>query len=296
LKIRPAKKSDKGEILSFCVNTFSWGDYIDRVWDYWFKSGRLLVVEKEDKSRKIGMSHVAICPDSKSMWLEGVRVHPDYRRSKIATQLLAKMIEYGMQKGAVQASAIVDVTNVASQRMMEKNGFKVVSRWAYYSARGKPKKRKKKSEARLATAAELDDIWEYLQNSKIYRLSAKRYVKSWHWYMLDKKALRNFVREKSVILTGRRPIDGVAIINQHGYWDRANILQVVYLDAKSAGPLGHLVSFITNIYLDDKFKEFQLVCHNSKRLTSFIEKFMTKDEEQFLLYNKVFTTKAAPSK
>lgn len=295
--IRPAKKSDREEILSFCINTFSWGDYIHRVWDYWFRSGRLLVAENEGK--KIGMSHVAICPDSKSMWLEGVRVHPDYRRSKIATQLLEKMIEYGKKKGALQASAIVDVTNVASQHMMEKNGFEVVSRWAYYStADGRPgRKRKKRSAARLATMADLGDIWEYLQNSKIYSLSAKRYVKSWHWYMLDKKVLRSFIRDKSVIIVaGRRPINGIAIINRHGYWDRENILQVVYLDAASVRPLDHLVSFVTNIYLDGGFKELQVVCHNSKRLTSFIEKFMAKDEEQFLLYNKVFTAKAAPSR
>jgi GNAT superfamily N-acetyltransferase len=291
LKIRPAKKSDKEEILSFCVNTFSWGDYIHRVWDYWFKSGRLLVVE--NGKRKVGMSHVAVCPDGKSMWLEGVRVHPDYRRSKIATQLLEKMIEYGRRKGALQASAIVDVTNVASQRMMEKNGFAVVSRWAYYSAGGRP--RRKESSARLATAAELEDIWGYLQRSKIYRLSAKRYVKSWHWYTLDKKALRDFIRDKSVIVAGR-PVDGIAIVNRRGCWDRKNILQVVYLDAASAGPLGHLVSFVTNMYLDGGFREFQLVCHDSKRLTSFIEKFMTKDEEQFLLYNKVFRVKPVSSR
>jgi hypothetical protein len=54
LKIRLARRTDKQEILSFCVNTFSWGDYIDRVWDYWFKSGRLLVAE--DRNRKIAMS------------------------------------------------------------------------------------------------------------------------------------------------------------------------------------------------------------------------------------------------
>ncbi|MEW6604358.1 MAG: N-acetyltransferase, partial [Thermoproteota archaeon] len=61
MKIRTAKRSDKEEILSFCVNTFSWGDYIDRVWDYWFRTGRLFVVE--DGGRSIAMSHVAVCPD-----------------------------------------------------------------------------------------------------------------------------------------------------------------------------------------------------------------------------------------
>lgn len=289
-KIRPAKRSDREEILAFCVNTFSWGDYIDRVWDYWYRNGRLLVVEAG--GMKIAMSHVAMCPDGRGMWLEGIRVHPDYRRSRIATELIAKMIHYGRQRDARQASAIVDVTNVASQRMMEKNGFAVISRWAYYNAGGRPKR--SESEARLATIDELNDIWHYLQNSEIYHLSAKRYVKSWHWYALDRKALKNFIKEKHVILAGR-PIDGVAIINRHGYWDRTNILQIVYLDAASDSALGHLVSFTTNLYLDGEFEEFQLVCHDSKRLTSFIEKFMIKDEEQFLLYNKVFTAKATPT-
>ncbi len=291
MRIRPARSSDRKEILGFCVNMFSWGDYIDRVWDYWFRSGLLLVVE--DGGRKIAMSHVAMCPDGKGMWLEGVRVHPDYRRSNIATDLIAKMIQYGLQKGARQASAIVDVTNVASQRMMEKNGFEIVSRWAYYVAGGRP--RRKKSAARLATADELNDVWRYLQNSEIYRLSAKRYVKSWHWYALDKKVLRNFIKEKSVVVTGL-PIDGVAIINRCGYWDRANTMQIVYLDSASPRSLRHLVSFTTNLYLDGGFGELQIVCHDSRRLTSLIEKSMIKDEEQFLLYNKVFTARAAPSR
>jgi ribosomal protein S18 acetylase RimI-like enzyme len=290
LKIRPAKRSDKEEILSFCVSTFSWGDYIDRVWDHWFRSGRLLVVE--DAGRRIGMSHVAICPGGKSMWLEGVRVHPDYRRSRIATQLLEKMIGYGLRKGARQASAIVDVTNVASQRMMEKNGFAVVSRWAYYRVEGRP--RASRSKARYAAAGELEEIWSYLQNSSIYRLSAKRYMKSWHWYALDRKAFREFIRDKRVIVAGR-PAGGIAIINKQGYWDMTNILQIVYLDSDTDDALCQLVSFVTKICLDGGFEGLQLVCHDSRRLTSFVEKFMVKDEEQFLLYNKVFTARAMPS-
>ena len=278
MKIRTAKSSDQDEILSFCVGTFSWGDYIDRVWDYWFRTGRLLVVE--DGGKKVAMSHVAVCPDGKSVWLEGVRVRPDYRRSGIATRLLQEMLEYGRKKGARQASAIVDVTNAASQKMVEKNGFEIISRWAYYST---DKARREKSAAKLATMKDLPGIWKYLQGSKIYRLSAKRYVKSWHWYALDRNALRGFVKDKSAVIVGD-PIAGVALVNRRGYWDRKKIMQVVYLDSASKGPLNHLVSFAANLYLDGGFKELQIVCHDSRRLTSVIEKSMAKDEEQFLLY------------
>jgi RimJ/RimL family protein N-acetyltransferase len=285
ITIRPARKSDKNEILSFCINTFSWGDYIDRVWDYWYseKNGQIFVVESGVE--KIAMSHVAICPAGKGIWVEGVRVRPDHRRSHIATMLLAKMLEYGRRKGAREASAIVDATNFASQSMMEKNGFKVVSKWIYYNVLGTP--RHQESNARIANADDIDDIWQYLQQSKIYRLSGKRYVKAWHWYTFDCRALLNFVKEERVIVTGL-PIDGIAIINKRGYWDRSNILQIVYLDIAPISSLRHLVSFITNLCLDGKFDGLQLVCYDSKRVTSFINKFVIKEEEQFLLYNKQF--------
>ncbi len=286
ITIRPARKSDKDEILSFCINTFSWGDYISRVWDYWYaeKNGQLFVVESGGE--KIAMSHVAICPEGKGIWLEGIRVHPDHRRSYIATMLLAKMLEYGRRKGAQEASAIVDATNFASQSMMEKSGFRVVSKWMYYNAISTL--RHQESEARIANIDDIDNIWQYLQQSKIYHLSGKRYVKSWHWYTFDRRELLNFVKEERVIVTSL-PIDGIAIINKHGYWDRTNILQIVYLDIASVSSLYHLVSFITNLYLDGKFDSLQLICYNSKQVTSFTDKFVIKEEEQFLLYNKQFT-------
>jgi ribosomal protein S18 acetylase RimI-like enzyme len=285
ITIRPARRSDRDEILSFCINTFSWGDYIHRVWDYWYqeKDGQIFVVESSGE--KIAMSHVAICPEGRGIWLEGVRVHPDHRRSNIATMLLAKMLEYGRQKGAKEASAIVSATNSASQSMMKKNGFKILSKWKYYSATGTPKHQA--SNARIANDDDIDDIWHYLQQSNIYRLSGKRYVKSWHWYTFDHTSLLNFVKEERVIVTGL-PIDGIAIINKRGYWDRTNTLQIVYLDVVPASSLRHFVSFMTNLYLDGRFESLQLVCCDSQRVTSFINEFVIQEEEKFLLYNKQF--------
>ena len=90
-----------------------------------------------------------------------------------------------------------------------------------------------------------------------------------------------------MIVTGL-PIDGIAIINKRGYWDRTNILQIVYLDVVPASSLRHFVSFMTNLYLDGRFESLQLVCCDSQRVTSFINKFVIQEEEEFLLYNKQF--------
>jgi GNAT superfamily N-acetyltransferase len=261
------------------------------VWDFWYcdKSGQLLVAEYCNE--QIALSHVAVCPDKKTAWLEGIRVHPSYRRSQIASKLIGKMISYSMKKGAYQASAIVAADNIASQRMMEKNGFEVISKWSYYSTTTNNNMQKQKSEARFATPDELESIWQYLEQSRIYRLSAKRYFKSWHWYVLDHKSLKNFVNEGSVIIVGKPSvINGIAIINKDGYWDTTNVLQIIYLDSQSASSIQHIMSFVTSLYMDSsRFDRLQVLCHKSKSMTPFVDKFMIKEQEQFLLYSKIFT-------
>ena len=283
MKIRAARRQDRKHVLAFCKHTFSWGDYIDRVWDTWFsaKNGKLLVAEHS--SRPVAMSHVALCPGNLA-WLEGIRVHPDFRRFGVATELLERMLARAGRLGARQASAIVAANNTASQRMMEKNGFTVMSNWAYYSTEAKLRARK--TDAWLARPGDLPAIWDYLKQSHIYRQSAGRYVRSWQWYMLDRKALRQLVKEGRVAVAGA-PVDGIAIINNDGYWDRTDVLQVVYLDSEKS--TRDLLSFATNLYGRGGFSRLHVLCHESRHLTSTIEKFRIKESERFLIYSKVIT-------
>jgi ribosomal protein S18 acetylase RimI-like enzyme len=283
MKVRAAKKEDRQEILAFCRGTFSWGDYIDRVWDVWFsdRRGRLLVGEQE--GRRIAVAHVALCPGGRSAWLEGVRVHPGFRRAKVATALLEEMLAYAGRRGARQASAIVAEDNIASQRMLEKSGFTVISRWTYYST-GR-KLGPLKSAARLAGPADLPEAWDYLQQSTTYRQSAGRYMNSWQWCPLDKRALQRLIGEGQVVVKGR-PVGGIAIVNSGGYWDRKDVLQVAYLDSLN---VKDLVSFAVNLYAGGKFSNLHILCNESKHTASVIEKLRIKESERFLLYSKDFT-------
>ena len=141
---------DKEEVLRFCTDTFDWGDYIEQVWDLWRldQNGVLLVAEETEyghnqkQSSVMAVSHASLCPNKKNVWLEGIRVNPNFRRRSVATKLINKMISYGKKQGAGEASAMVADNNIASQLMMERNGFTVISKWSSYS--GKTPKRENK--------------------------------------------------------------------------------------------------------------------------------------------------------
>jgi GNAT superfamily N-acetyltransferase len=150
IAIRAANQRDKDEIVRFCTHTFSWGDYIAEVWDIWFreKNGALLVAESGSES--IGMGHISLCPNRQGVWLEGVRVRPDRRRSGVASRLLNEMLEYGRKAGAPEALAVVSLENEASRCMIEKSGFESITEWCYFSGGPEIKKPEIASSARIA--------------------------------------------------------------------------------------------------------------------------------------------------
>jgi ribosomal protein S18 acetylase RimI-like enzyme len=283
LKFRFAKKSDKEDVLKFCVNTFDWGDYIDQVWDLWFSesNGALIVAENEirhhhhTKGSVIAVSHVSLCPNRKNIWLEGIRVNPDYRRRSIATELLSKMLSYGKLQGAKEASAIVGVNNLPSQLMMENNGFNVISKWNYYST--DKAQEFEKDNVRTAAFSDIKKVWDYLKQSQIYKSSGKRYVNSWRWYSFDSETLSSIIKDGKLLISGNDVIKGIAVINKDGYWNKNDVFQIVYL-------IGFVISFVHSA--NDRYKRIQIFSPQTRQMSSLIKELDMHNSEQFLLYRK----------
>jgi ribosomal protein S18 acetylase RimI-like enzyme len=304
LKIRRATKSDKEEVLRFCVNTFEWGDYIDQVWDSWYsdQAGLLLVAEEEKyslhnkkQSSVIAVSHVSLCPNKNHVWLEGIRVDPNYRHRSVATQLINKMIAYGQEKGAREASAMVTSNNFASQLMMERNGFTVISKWCYYTIDKTPKRVDKvKARSKVAALKDTEMICDYLKQSEIYKSSGQRYVNSWRWYSLDlySNTLADLVKNEKVLVIGNDPIEGVAIINKDNDKNNNNnnnIFQIVYLDASNAFLLENLISFAINLIHSEDVLYDRIEVYSPQTTTyvsTIMEQAGVERSEQFLLYNR----------
>jgi GNAT superfamily N-acetyltransferase len=298
LNIRHAAKFDKEEVLRFCVNTFEWGDYIDKVWDLWYsdRNGVLLVAEGDEEhnidSKKrtsiIAVSHAFLCPNNKNVWLEGVRVHPNFRRRSVATQLLNTMISYGKEQGAEEASAMVAGNNIASQLMMESNGFAVVSKWSYYSINKIPTRvNRLKLISQVATFEETERVWNYIRRSEVYKASGKTYVNSWRWYPLDLSVLEDFIKHEKVLVIGNDPIEGLGIINKD---NNNNTFQIIYIDASNMNASEDLIRFALNLmHLEDAtYDGLQIYSPQTTYVSSVMEQLGSARSEQFLLYKKVF--------
>ena len=321
-KFRVATVYDKDYVLDFCKNTFSWGDYIDRVWDIWIREPNSIflvaVVNENNIEKPIAISHGILIPE-KIGWIEGIRVDPKYRSRKLATNMSLHILEYARKNGALYSSAIVSIKNEASKGLMEKLGFKVISTWSYLSIKPIDLLPELKNftidnsttttTIKVANLNEYQQILNFLNQSDIFKASGKKFVNSWRWYDLTEDRLKIMINNRQVIILvnnddndheKEKKIRGIAIIDEEGYWNNQNIFQIVYIDAHSDDLLLSLVikcvEFIIlkeenkneeKNYSENKYERMQIFSPSPIKDNSLIfQKFNINFSEQFLLYHK----------
>ena len=116
--VRKARGSDREAVFKFCMKTWSWGDYIPKVWDKWLKekNGRAFVATIDEAS--VGISHLSI-DKPHEVWLSGARTDPNYRRMGVATAITKKCLEYAKHKGAKVARLTTESDNIAAQTVIK---------------------------------------------------------------------------------------------------------------------------------------------------------------------------------
>lgn len=293
MKFRHAKQSDKEDVLRFCTNTFEWGDYIEEVWDVWYSdpNGYLMIAEKNEMIAAV--SHAYVCPNRNRIWLEGIRVNPDFRRRSIGTELIKKMVQYGKKQGAQEAAGLVSVKNVASQAMMEKNGFVVTSRWIYCNSSTNVHQEPDNGQAKIATLKDKEVMRSYLKQSQIFRAAAENYAHLWRWYHLhlDSDVLHNLIDNRKIIIMTNHDhsiIHGLMIINKNDN----NMFQIGYIDAVDVLTLKHLITFVINLAYSELREKKSETLQMFVPQTSFLQAAMTDLEinqyGHFLLYRMEF--------
>ena len=128
MEIREATSSDRNLVLKFCKNTFSWGDYIEKVWPSWLDEGNLFLFEKE---YPVGICHAFYSQNQ--IWIEGIRIDPNFQRQKIASKLVTHAELIGKNNDALFSYMLIDTENKKSIFMANSLNYKIFQTWNYYS-------------------------------------------------------------------------------------------------------------------------------------------------------------------
>jgi len=246
--VRKARSSDRAAVFRFCEKTWSWGDYVPKVWDKWLKERNGGVFVATVNSVPVGISHLSV-DKPYEVWLSAARTDPNYRRMGVATAITQKCLEYAKKKGAKVARLVTGSNNKAAQAVVEKLGFKQIAEFVEMVTEDVKDERSKKS--RWAEKDQLETIWNYLQSSETYGKAGGLYTILFHWFSLDKDALKRFVEEQKAIVheNEKGELNGLTLIDDATarQWHEDTI-QTCYIDGDNNAVL-------------DMMRFFESYCH-----------------------------------
>lgn len=241
--IRKAKASDKNPVLEFCKTTFSWGDYISDVWDYWKKEGNLLVLS-ENKTP------VAICHGSffeKQVWIEGIRVNEKFRKKGFAKNLVLKSESLAKNKNCTISKMLIATNNKKSLNLAKNLKYKKNSIWNFYSLI--PKKSNKKINVKIASNDK--KIINFLTSN----LSS--YVKSWRWIPLTKINIKSLIQEKRILYTTEDDIiNSMSIFTESEHFEKTLMLTLI---SNSKNGINELINYFQNYAIKNNIERIQIL-------------------------------------
>ena len=235
MMIRQARNEDRKLILKFCKNTFSWGDYIEKVWDYWIDEGNLFVFEKEIP---IGICHALFFPDQ--VWIEGIRIDYEFRRQKVASDLVKHVELIGKKKNIRSSSMLIDTKNNASLTMAASLGYEIFQTWHFFSLLPK-------------TKSNFESV--HFTNSINLGLCS-HYVDSWRWVLMDENNFSSLCKHKKIFSAKIDDVTTVAIMNDSKHFEKTLI---VTLFSGSTQTDSQIILFLQNFAKDRKYDRIQIL-------------------------------------
>ena len=232
--IRNAKPSDKSQVLKFCQNTFSWGDYVEHVWDYWLNEDLLFVYEKQFP---VGICHGFL--SNNQLWIEGIRVDPNFRKQKIASELVSHAESLGQKNGALFSFMLIDVENYTSLSMAKSLEYSILQTWNFYSLEPK-------------TNSNFNVIFPKSFDKSL----CTHYVKSWRWLPIDDATISELVKQNKIIQSKINGKTSTAIISDSEHFDNTLI---VTLFSGSEKTLLQIILFLQNYAIENNYTRIQIL-------------------------------------
>ncbi len=246
MMIREANSLDKIQILKFCTDTFSWGDYIDQVWDSWLSEGNLFIFEKQFP---VGICHAFFSEDQ--IWIEGIRVDPNFRRQKIASELVKHAESIGKEKDISFSFMLIDTENTSSITMANSLDYDIFQTWNFYSLM--PKRN-----------SNYNIHFEKFLNRQLYT----HYVKSWRWLSVDDATLSTFYEQNKIIKSNIDGKESIAILTDSEHFD--NTLIVTLFSGSQSTTL-QVISFLQNYGIEKSYERIQILTKEQLPLFDSLE-------------------------
>ncbi|MDX1691038.1 MAG: GNAT family N-acetyltransferase [Acidimicrobiia bacterium] len=126
--IRPAVAGDAERIAPWTRDTFAWGDYVADALPRWIDDPASMPMVAEVGGEVVALGSIVAMSDDEAL-AQGMRVHPDHRRSGLGTAVGEELWAWARDRGVRVVRLVVEDWNTAAIGQVTSAGFRPVSEW-----------------------------------------------------------------------------------------------------------------------------------------------------------------------
>jgi ribosomal protein S18 acetylase RimI-like enzyme len=123
VKIRRLRFSDRDDVLEISSHVWEGHDYVPSVFEQWLKDRNSYFCGVEVDSRVVAFGNLRLIENKRTGWMEGLRVHPDFRGRGYANDLTRFLVRKGEKLRADRLRYTTGENNVASLKLASNAGF-----------------------------------------------------------------------------------------------------------------------------------------------------------------------------
>jgi len=136
LLIRRLTASDRNDVLEISKHTWDGHDYLMNVFDEWVNDPKCDFVGVAVGNRVVAVGNLHLIEAGRTGWLEGLRVHPEFRQRGYANEITAYLVAEGKRLGVERLRYTTSDRNTESLKIAAKTGFSRVLELAVFWATG----------------------------------------------------------------------------------------------------------------------------------------------------------------
>ena len=123
VKIRRLRFSDRDDVLEISRHVWEGHDYLPLVFEQWLKDKNSYFYGVEVDGRVVAVGNLHLIDNKRTGWMEGLRVHPDFRGRGYANDLTRFLVQKGEDLGVDRLRYTTGENNAASLKLAYNAGF-----------------------------------------------------------------------------------------------------------------------------------------------------------------------------
>ena len=121
--VRRLRSSDRNDVIEISSHIWEGHDYLSSVVDDWLRDSSSRFYGVEVGGRVVAVGRLRLVEDGRTGWMEGLRVHPDYRGRGFANDLTRCIVREGERLGVERLRYTTSNENAASVKLANMAGF-----------------------------------------------------------------------------------------------------------------------------------------------------------------------------